>query len=65
MTAEAFKTVTHNNSCIQALLTRHAKTWLTDEVLMPVLESNTLLRKLDLTGQVICEKTTPLLQNNI
>ena len=50
MTAGAFNILTRDNNSLQNIVLRNAKDWLTDKVLISVLNRNNKLLKLDLTN---------------
>ncbi|RUS77701.1 hypothetical protein EGW08_014537 [Elysia chlorotica] len=49
-TREAFSTMTRDSCCLRTLCVRGAKSWLTSDILLPVIASNPRLEKIDLTG---------------
>ena len=49
-TPEAFCTMTRDSTCLRTLCLRGAKSWLTSDILLPVIAANSRLEKIDLTG---------------
>ncbi|GFR68881.1 F-box/LRR-repeat protein 15-like [Elysia marginata] len=49
-TPEAFWTMTKDSACLRTLCLRGAKSWLTSDILLPVIAANPRLEKVDLTG---------------
>ena len=49
-TPDAFRTMTRDSACLRTLCLRGAKSWLTSDILLPVIASNSRLEKIDLTG---------------
>ncbi|GFO16035.1 F-box/lrr-repeat protein 15-like [Plakobranchus ocellatus] len=47
---EAFCTLTGDSTCLRTLCLRGAKSWLTSEILLPVIAANSRLEKVDLTN---------------
>lgn len=50
MTSKAFIILTDSNTSLTKLVLRNAKNWLTDGLLLPVLENCSKLQKIDLTN---------------
>ena len=49
-TITAFNILTKDNSQIRTLILRNSKSWLSDDLLIPVLKNNNKLQKIDLTN---------------
>jgi len=47
---DAFRIVSQDTHCLKAMMLRNAKSWLNNELLLPVIADNPRLEKLDLTG---------------